>query len=369
MTSNIKYPLATSTWGKEEIAAINRVVGSDRYTMGREVEYFEREFAEYIGSRYAVMVNSGSSANLLMIAALIYTGKIKRGDEVIVPAVSWGTTYSPLEQFGLKLRFVDIDIDTLNAGESGKVVFAVNLLGNPCEFDKIDAGILIEDNCESMGAKYKGRYTGTFGIMGSFSTFFSHHICTMEGGLVVTDDELMYHTLLSLRSHGWTRHLPGENMLVTKDINPFKESFRFILPGYNLRPGEMHGAIGREQLKKMPEFIRARRNNAEIFKSYFNTQKEVGESSWFGFSMIRKDRDQVLKRLEKSGIECRPIVAGNFLKNDVIKYFNYTSDPVPNADVIDRYGLFVGNHNYDLEKEIRYLYNIIGDGCDCNNPF
>ena len=219
------FPLATTTWDEAELAAMQRVIDSGYFTMGKEVAAFEQEFAAWNGSRHAVMVNSGSSANLLMVAALFFRehDPLRPGDEVLVPAVSWSTTYAPLSQYGLKIRLVDIDIDTLNfdldalsaaISDRTRLIFAVNLLGNPNDFEAIDNLIgdrnitVIEDNCESMGAVISGRKTGSIGAMGSFSCFFSHHISTMEGGLILTDDEDLYHILLSLRAHGWTRNLP-----------------------------------------------------------------------------------------------------------------------------------------------------------------
>ena len=273
------YPLATSTWDDKELQAIQSVIDRDIYSMNDSVAQFEQDFAKFINRKYCVMVSSGSAANLIATAALFYTKNpmLKRGDEVIVPAVSWSTTYFPLQQYGLKLKFVDIDLDTLNydleALESAitnntKMIMAVNLLGNPNDFDVINSFIkdkdifIFEDNCESMGAEYKGRQTGTFGVMGTFSTFFSHHMATMEGGFVTTDDEELYHVLLSLRAHGWTRNLPQKNHVANKSDDWFEESFRFVLPGYNVRPVEMSGAIGIEQLKKLPLFLKQRRENA-----------------------------------------------------------------------------------------------------------
>jgi CDP-6-deoxy-D-xylo-4-hexulose-3-dehydrase len=255
------YPLATSTWDEKELDAIQSVIERDVYTMGESVAKFEQDFCKFTKSKFAVMVSSGSTANLIAIAALFYTKNpmLKRGDEVIVPAVSWSTTFFPLQQYGLRLKFVDIDLETLNYNlnslessitEKTRMIMAVNLLGNPNDFDKINQIIkdknifIVEDNCESMGAEYKGKQAGTFGIMGTFSTFFSHHIATMEGGFVVTNDEELYHILLSLRAHGWTRNLPKENKVCTKSDDWFEESFRFVLPGYNVRPVEMSGAIG-----------------------------------------------------------------------------------------------------------------------------
>lgn len=385
----MEYRLATTSWGKEEIEAIHKVIESDMYSMGTQVESFENEFSKFFGSKYSVMCSSGSTANLLMIASLFFRKEnpLKRGDEVIVPAVSWSTTYFPLQQYGLHVKFVDIDSRTLNfdldqlaeaVSEKTKVILAVNLLGNPNDFDvikeiiKTKDIILLEDNCESMGAKYKGKFTGTFGVMGTYSSFFSHHISTMEGGMITTDDEELYHILLSIRAHGWTRNLPKINHVSNKSDNWFEESFRFVLPGYNVRPLEMSGAIGIEQLKKLPGFIENRRKNAEIFLELFKSdgrfviQKEVGESSWFGFSLIIQDQDlrreEVIHLLSTNNIDSRPIVTGDFTKNSVLKYFDYSiHGNLLNAKNLDKRGLFVGNSHQKLNKEIEYLKVILND--------
>lgn len=386
----IKYELASSTWDNAELNAIQKVIDTGIYTMGKNVQQFEKNFAKYVGSKYCVMVNSGSSANLLMVAALFFrkNNKLKRGDEVIVPAVSWPTTYYPLDQYGLKLKFVDIDLNTLNydlealskaVTDKTKIIMAVNLLGNPNDFNKINEIIdnkdiiLIEDNCESMGALFEGKQAGTFGAMGSFSTFFSHHMSTMEGGLIVTDNEELYHILLCLRAHGWTRNLPKENALCIKSDDQFEESFRFLLPGYNVRPVEMSGAIGVEQLIKLPEFLLERRKNAahfvKLFKdnSNFHIQQEMGQSSWFGFSFVIKEntglkRKDITDKLIESGIECRPVVAGNFTKNEVVKHFDYEIfGSLKNAEAIDKNGFFVGNHQFDIKDKIDYLYSVLNN--------
>jgi CDP-4-dehydro-6-deoxyglucose reductase, E1 len=311
------------------------VIRSGMFTMGKEVAQFEADFAKYIGSRHALMVSSGSTANLVMVAALFYTkdNPLQRGDEVIVPAVSWSTTYYPLHQYGLKLKFVDIDLETLNydldqlqdaVTDRTKLIMAVNLLGNPNDFDRISQIIagrnirLIEDNCESLGASFQGKMAGTFGVMGTFSSFFSHHISTMEGGVVVTDDEELYHILLCLRAHGWTRNLPKFNHVCgEKSDDPFKEAFRFVLPGYNVRPLELSGAIGIEQIKKLPAMIEARQANGRLLQqalgehSNILIQREIGSSSWFGFSLVirpgvRLTRNELINKLNAAGFECRP---------------------------------------------------------------
>tara|TARA_R110001592_G_scaffold66495_3_gene204205 strand:+ start:1818 stop:2990 length:1173 start_codon:yes stop_codon:yes gene_type:complete len=385
-----KYALASSTWDERELQAIQQVIESNMFTMGRHVAEYEHDFARLFGARHAVMVNSGSTANLLMIAALFFTHNplLQRGDEIIVPAVSWSTTYFPLQQYGLKVKFVDIDRDTLNIDldkleaaitDKTRAILLVNLLGNPNDFDaiKVKLGgrdiLLLEDNCESMGATFDGKQAGTFGLMGTYSSFFSHHIATMEGGCIVTDDEELHHILMCLRAHGWTRNLPKFNRVTgEKSDDPFEEAFKFALPGYNVRPLEMSGAIGKEQLKKLPEFIRARRDNAACFQAlfadhpYLQIQQETGESSWFGFSLVIRenapfDRKQLVKLFTENNIECRPIVTGNFLKNtDVLKFFDYeVAGSVENAEYIDANGLFVGNHQTDIREEITYLHEVI----------
>lgn len=380
----MKYQLSSDTWGQEELDAIQRVVKSNRFTMGPETKQFEKNFADWVGSKHAVMVNSGSTANLLVIASLITSGMLNKGDEVIVPAVSWSTSYFPLQQYGLKLRFVDIDINTLNYNidklveavtPNTKAILVVNLLGNSNDFDSINTIakerelIIIEDNCESHGAEYNNKKTGTIGMLGTYSFFFSHHMSTMEGGMVVTDNTDLYHYLLPLRSHGWTRDLPDETSFHKKSDNSFYESFNFVLPGYTVRPTEIQAAVGIEQLKKVDDFVIQRRKNAEYFRSLFSNsdfflQQELGRSSWFGFSLVCKEpnkRDGYIKKLHEAGVEVRPIVAGNFTKNPVISYFDYRiHDELVNADYIHNNGFFVGNSHEDISDKIDYLYETIG---------
>lgn len=382
------YPLATSTWDDEELKAIQSVIDSNKYTMGDHVKSFENNFRNFINRKYSVMVSSGSAANLLSIASLFYTNKpmLETGDEIVVPAVSWSTTYFPLQQFGLKLKFVDIDIETLNYDlealktsltKKTKMIVVVNLLGNSNDFDKINDIvankniIIFEDNCESLGAEYKGKHTGTFGLLSTFSTYFSHHISTMEGGLVTTDNEELYHILLSLRAHGWTRNLPKKNYVTSISSNWFEESFRFVLPGYNVRPIEMSGAIGNKQLEKLPNFLKKRRANAELFVDLFKDhedfliQKEIDKSSWFGFSLIIKPGSKLIRKdiinvLEKNKIEYRPIVTGNFARNEVLKYFNYEIHKnLTNANHLHDNGFFVGNSHENLFSNIRLLKKIL----------
>ena len=385
-----RYSLASSTWGLEEIAAINEVVASGSFTMGQKVAKFEEEFSTLVGSKYAVMVNSGSSANLALLAALRYrnTPLLSPDDEIIVPAVSWSTTYYPVGQLGCKLTFVDVNKESLNIDPNKiemaitsktKAIFVVNLLGNPADWIRIREIaenhnlVLIEDNCESLGAELEGKSCGTFGIGGTFSTFFSHHISTMEGGVVATNDESLFHTLKSIRAHGWTRDLPDQNHVFNKTGSEWDDLYRFVLPGYNLRPLEIEAAIGSVQLTKLPDFIEIRRLNAEKFLGQLSqieglrVQKENGKSSWFGFAIIlegklKGQRRNLVELLNNAQIDSRPIVTGNFTRNPVIKHMNCAPiGELPVADEIHEDGLFVGNHHFDLTDEIDLLNQVLLD--------
>jgi len=388
------YDLAASTWGEEEIKAICNVVNTGRLTMGEEVARFEDEFARYFGMPYGVMVNSGSSANLIAVAALFYKKErpLQEGDEVIVPAISWSTTFHPLQQYGLKLRFVDVELDTLNMDVTKleraltprtRMIVAVSVLGNPAALDIIQTfahrhGLyFLEDNCESMDAEIAGRKTGTFGDLNTFSFFFSHHISTMEGGIVLTSDVELYHLLRSLRAHGWTRDLPdGSPLFQRRNRDDFEEAYRFILPGYNVRPLEIAGAIGRVQLKKLPTMTAARRRNLLLFQKLFGgdkrfiIQRENGKSSCFSFTIIlnpahNSNREQVFAALREADIGFRMITGGCFLKHDVIQYYDYNvvDGGVPNADLAHDRGFFVGNYPYDLTPQIERLHEVLDHAC------
>lgn len=390
----MKYSLTTPSWGNEEIEAAKTILNSGMCTMGKTVQDFEKEFAAAIGSKYAVMSNSGSSANLLAIAALrygIFPYKLNPGDEILVPAVSWSTTFYPIHQNNMIMRFVDISEDTLNIDENKieaaitsktKAIFAVNILGNPNNFNIIKGIckkynlLLLIDNCESQGATYDGKECGSLGDVGTYSFFFSHMMNTIEGGMTICNDKSIYERLICLRAHGWSRQLDNCNTISNKTGDPFEDSFKFFLPGFNLRPSEINAAIGTIQLVKLPRFIELRRNNYKVFISelhkrnlskYLRPQKPTENScpSWFGFSMILQDilegqRKKVASSLIKANIECRPIVAGSFILNPVIQYMEHSiSGTLENAERIDRAGLFIGNNPVDLTKEIHYFFDTI----------
>lgn len=379
----MNYELAYSTFDNQEREAMYDVIKSDFFTMGKNIKAFEEAFSSFFGKKYAVMVNSGSSANLIGVASLFFKKEnpLKRGDEVIVPCISWATTYYPLHQYGLKLKFIDIDMQTLNydiselkkaVSAKTRMIVTVSILGNPNYFDEIEQLCqennlyLFDDNCESMGAKYGGKFTGTSGIVNTYSTFFSHHISTMEGGLVLTDDYEVYCLCKSLRNHGWTRDQDENSAIYEKTGDDFFEAYRFILPGYNVRPGELQGALGLEQIKKLPAMLEQRRKNAKYFISKFGNdkrfivQKEVGESSWFAFTLIihptsEIEREELFLKLKEAGIGYRIITGGNFLEHDVVRYFDYEVTKSDNASYVHHNGFFVGNSPRDMRKEIDLL--------------
>ena len=380
----IKYPLAFSTWGTEEVEAIQKVIDTDMYTMGKHVKQFEDEFAQHFGSPHAVMVNSGSSANLLMLSLLKW--KYKLTGDIIVPVVGWATTYFPVVQNGFRLKFVDvdpntwnIDVDKLKDAIDGNTcaIMAVNLLGNSCDYTRIKQLCdehdikLIEDNCESMGAMHDGKHTGTIGLAGSFSFFFSHHIQTMEGGMVLCHNEDDAQYMRSLRAHGWVRDLPADSHLYKKTGNAFNDNFIFATPGYNIRPLEMSGAIGSVQLKKWPLIEQTRMDNAKHFMNLFQDkpwcriQRTVGHSSWFTFGIVldgalKGRRAEIIKALDEAGIQNRPLASRNFLKQPVMRDLDHVaSGDMSAADDIHDNGFFVGNGSKGLIEELDTLYETI----------
>jgi CDP-4-dehydro-6-deoxyglucose reductase, E1 len=390
------YDLAANTWGAEEQAAIQRVLASGQLTMGPEVRAFEEQFAAYFGVPYAVMTNSGSSANLIGVAALCYKRDrpLQRGDEVLVPPISWVTTYTPLQQYGLTLRFVDVERDSLNLDVDKleaaltprtRAVAAISILGNPARLDEVRRfadrhGLYFyEDNCESMDAELAGRKTGTFGDFGTFSFFFSHHISTIEGGMLITRDPELAELARCIRAHGWTRDLGPDSTLFERGSDAFYEAYRFILPGYNVRPMEISGAVGQEQLKKLPAMTTARRANWQYFKQRFAgddrfiTQREHGKSSTFSFTMMlnpehKLDRTRVFAALREADIGFRMITGGNFLRHDAIRHFDHSCyGTMANADLAHDSGFFVGNHPFDLKPQIDRLHDVLDRACSRRN--
>ena len=389
----MRFPLGHNTWDDKEKKAAIKVLDSGFFTMGKKVKEFEQKFANKFGAKYATMVNSGSSANLLMLSVLnnfkkVLKKKKIKNPNIIAPSVGWSTSYFPICQNNFKINFVDVDLDTLNISPSEVeksidkntvAILAINLLGNPCNFTELKQIankhnlILIEDNCESLGAKYNNKYTGTHGIMGTHSLFFSHHMQTMEGGVILTNDKDINDYLKSLRAHGWCRDLSNKNILYKKSNNKFKDHYVFITPGYSLRPLEIEAAIGLVHLNKLKRFMKIRDKNAQTFQKLFGNkswcriqkQEKNSISSWYGFNLIldgklKSKRHKIINKLQKKNIEIRPTMTGNFLNNPVMKYLNFkASGTFKNSQNIDKNGFFVGNYPKDLTKELNFLYQNI----------
>lgn len=365
LRSPISIRLHEPTFGEEEIAAVVEVMRSKQITSGAKVREFERKF-----SPRAVMCNSGSSANLLAVAASMEI-ELNRGDEVIVPALSWSTTVWPIVQYGLVPVIVDIDPRTLNIDPTKmlnaisprtKGIDVVHVYGNPCDMSAIttlarDAGLwLMEDCCEALGASWHGSPVGTFGDVSTFSFYFSHHITTGEGGLCDTHDPVIAERMRMLRAHGWIRDCVNFDQYIGAylDIDP---RFLFLMDGYNLRCTEMQAAMGLVQLEKLPGFVQRRRAVADmlirIFERYsysIAVQEEQGTSSWFGFPIIVKDGAPFSSKslrlwFEQHAIETRSIICGNIARQPGMKARRHIVPfPLDNADHVMRNGFSIGCH-------------------------
>ena len=381
--SKFNYPLATETISFEDKEKLtNFIKSNNKLTQGDYVKKMEKLFAKFHNVKYCTMVNSGSSANLIMIASLYYHKErlLKSNDEIIVPSLGWSTSYSPIMQFGITPIFIDVDKDTFNIDvdkiensvtKKTKAILVINILGNPSNYKKIKKIakkynlLIIEDNCESLGAKYQNKLTGTFGLMSTSSSFFSHHISTIEGGYILTNSKYINALNKSLRSHGWLRD-PSSQVLYKKKINKFKKNFTFITPGYNVRSTEINAFLGILQMKRIRKYIQIRRKNFKFFKDLisktnnFKLQKETYESSWFGFGIVYKIENKekfknVINFLIKNKIEIRPIVSGDFTQQPMVMNSNvkYKLGKLENIKKINNFGFMIGNNPVSLNNETK----------------
>ena len=397
----MRVPLASTGLRDSDIATVLKILESGNLTMGEEVKKFEKKMATYLGAKHFVMVNSGSSANLLMIEALmrptLSKPRLNPGDSILVPAVAWPTTIWPLIQLGLNPVFVDINLNTLaldlTAAQSlidtSRIpvagIFPIHPLGRAIppsglsEFAKGNDLILINDVCESLGSWSEGRHAGTEGIAGSFSFYFSHHITTMEGGGISTDDDEFADDLRSMRSHGWSRDRTDvETWTANRNTNDSK--FLFVSTGYNVRPMEIQAAIGSNQIDSLDSFIIRRR---EIVKRVA-ANLSIGNLSIIGAETLAHDelshswmlipllvegpnaserRRLIIQKLELMGIETRPILTGNFLSQPAIQRITrHAVDPsqFSVATKITNEAFMVGAHHDLTDEQIDYL-------CECLN--
>jgi CDP-6-deoxy-D-xylo-4-hexulose-3-dehydrase len=361
--------------------------------MGSKVKKFEQAFANYNGSKHAVMVNSGSSANLLALSVLtnpLVPNHIKKGSEIVTPAVTWATTVYPIANVGCTPVLVDVDPRTFNVlpeeiekavSPSTTAIVPVHLLGGPCQIDQITKIAkknnlhLVEDACESTGAEFQGKKVGSFGDMGTFSFFLSHHISTIEGGMIVTDNDAFYEYLKAMRAFGWVRDLQDKNRFASenKGVDP---RFLFITDGYNLRPTEIQGAFGIHQIKKLDKFIEIRRRNAAYWSKELSKYSDMlilpqespgTKHVYFGYHVTVApeapfNREQLVNHLENKLIETRPVMAGNMAEQPVMKHLTHRiSGTLPNSRMIMRNSFFFGNHTGIGEEEREYVAESITD--------
>ncbi|MBI1829438.1 MAG: DegT/DnrJ/EryC1/StrS family aminotransferase [Thaumarchaeota archaeon] len=386
-----KISLIEPSFGSDEIIEALDSLLTTKVTMGEKVRKFERLFAKYLKSSYASMVNSGSSANLVALSALTnpwFSRRLKKNSEVITPAVTWATTIYPITNLNLKPKFVDInlenfcmDVENLEDAVSSNtsLLLPVHLLGNVCDMSKIKEIatkkdlLIMEDCCEAHGAEYRGKKVGTIGDIGTFSFFLSHHITTIEGGMIVTNDETLYELSKALRAFGWIRDLKLKNQYRRKypHIDP---RYLFVNTGYNLRPTEIQGAFGIHQISKLEKFIEIRKENARYwnkkisqYEDYFILTKEAPRtrSVYFCYPLtIKKDspfnRKSLLEYLEKKKIETRPIMSGNFLEQPTIEFIPHLKyGKLSNSKLAMRNSFFFGNHHKIGKQQREYVVDKI----------
>lgn len=388
-----KIPVAIPQYGSEEVIEAVESLLSTWVTMGKKVSNFESKFADYVGMKEALMVNSGSSANLLALSALSsprFDNGIRAGDEVICPAVTWPTSIYPIINVGAKPVLIDVDVESLNLNvktveeaitKNTKAIMAVHLMGNPCEVDKIkqvadDKGIhVIEDSCEAHGARIGKKMVGSFGICSTFSFFLSHHISTIEGGMILSNNEDFLDLARSQRAHGWIRDMKRSDEIAKKYANIDKR-FLFYETGFNLRPTEIQGAFGIQQLRKLDDFINIRRKIAKYlnkklneFKEYFilPEEREGTTHTFFAYPLTLKDgvpfsRKEITDFLESKLIETRPIAAGNLADQPSAELYDHKIvGNLNNSKKIMRDSFFIGVHTGIKDEQQEYITNCFNE--------
>jgi CDP-6-deoxy-D-xylo-4-hexulose-3-dehydrase len=353
-----------------------------RLTKGDLTVEFEKKWSEWLGVKFSVFVNSGSSANLAAIYSLSLSGRLKN-KKIVVPAVSWVTTVTPAIQLGMTPIMCDCDKDNLGLDiehlkkiveeEDPSAIILVHVLGFPNHMNEIisickERGILlIEDTCESIGSEYSGKKLGTFGDMSTFSFYYGHHMSTIEGGMISTDDEELYHILLSIRSHGWDRDLPAEKQKELRKkygIGDFRSLYTFYYPGFNLRSTDLQAFLGLNQLSKLDEIVKNRNANylkyaADIKNGFWNiAPPEKSFISNFSFPIITEKIESLYTELIKNDIECRPLICGS-INEHPFWYERYEKSNLPNAKMVHEYGLYIPNNHQMTDDEIKKIVEIV----------
>ncbi len=371
--------LAENTITHEELLALSEwIPNSPQLTKGPLVIEFEKKFASFTGTKHCVMVNSGSSANLLMAYSLL-EGNYLKNKKVVVPAISWITTLSPFLQFGFDVFLCDsnnvnLGLDTqkleeIFIKEKPALLILVHVLAHLNDMEEINRlcekydVLLIEDACEALGTSdINGKKAGNLSLAGSFSFYYGHHISTIEGGAVTTNDTKLYNLMLSIRSHGWSRDVDSnfkEEWKKEFNIDDVREFYTFYYPGFNLRSTDLNAFIGISQLDKMDEIIKVRENNYNLYNKflegkYWKQESKFSELSSFAYGTIVENRMEVFNHLKKNNIEVRPLICGSMGKQPFwIKKYGHT--PLEVADVIHDYGLYLPNHLYLDEEKIKFV--------------
>lgn len=354
-----------------------------RLTKGPLTPKLEEKWSNWLGRKYSVFVNSGSSANLLMLYSLLEMGKITRSSKVVIPSVAWATDLTPAVQLGLEPILCDINLNDLSVdlehleyifqNEQPDVLMLVSVLGLVPDMKAIvklcneHNVMLLEDTCESMGSEFEGKKLGTFGLMSSFSTYFGHHISTIEGGFISTDDEELYNILKSLRSHGWDRDLdPVEQKRLQDewDVSEFNSLYTFYYHGFNLRSTDLQAFIGLNQVDKLDEICKKRNRNFNKYQNrikndYWKTEPiNSCFTSNFAYPIIHPKRDEIVEVLRKNNVEVRPLICGSMgVQPFYIKKFGRLE--LPNASVIDRYGFYMPNNPSLTNEQIDFMCDLI----------
>jgi CDP-6-deoxy-D-xylo-4-hexulose-3-dehydrase len=377
--------LVSDTVDRHDINSLIEWLSQDeipRLTKGDLTIELEKKWAKKIGTKYSVFVNSGSSSILLTLAALKHTNRLKN-NKVVVPSLSWATDLSSPILLGLEPILCDCNLNDLSCDlehleeifkiESPSAIILVSVLGLVPDMKRILElcdqynVLLLEDVCESMGSKYNEKYLGGFGLASFFSMYFGHHLSTIEGGFINTDDDELYYALLMMRSHGWARDLPTHIQNEYKEkynLTDFENLYNFYLPGMNLRSTDLQAYIGLRAIDKLDGYSQKRNINfKQYLKNIHNTElnlviNPLNFISNFAMPVVSKNRDQIIKDLMDENIEVRPLIAGN-LGNKPVWYENYKKTKLPNSDIIDKFGFYLPNHQDLSQTEIEKIINII----------
>lgn len=377
MQTKFKYKLAENTIDKSEINKLSKwILKSKKFTLGDQTRKFQIKFSKFIGIKNSILVNSGSSANLLIAQSLLESGYL-RNKLIIAPALSWSTTVSPFLQLGYDVKLCDCSFENLGLDISHleylckkfrpSVIILVHVLGHSnnmkeiiklCRKYKI---YLVEDTCEALGSKYNSRNLGTYGLASSFSFYYGHHISTIEGGMACSNDKNFSKIMTSVRSHGWLRDINNsekKKIMKRNNISEFQSNFSFFYSGFNIRSTELNAFLGISQIKKIKKITKIRNRNFNVYKKelsdFFLVKCKTKILSSFGYATLIKNRDKVYKHFLKKKIECRPVISGNIARQLFWKKNNKKIN-LPNADIIHKYGIYLPNHANQTVEDTKYI--------------